>query len=324
MPKTGTTSLQLGLCNDRESLISKGVLYPNIDDYDFQWPLMLPFLDSPEQHHMIQKYGYSATECKHFTKKYLRDFYQTLENGGGDLCVLSNEGFSDITGKNLRFFRNFLDKLFDEYTVIVYNRKASSLYPSYLQELLKAGVAFSNLPDPSRYRSKTAQTIQQFTEVFAEKVQVIQFDPCLLYNGSTVDDFYHRYLPCQAPEITRQNTSLPTSTAIALALISEKIPRFDSQYQGENPLWGFVRKALTEADLNNQQKFSLPEEWTYTIARNHGEDTSAFKKPQKDVTPREFQHWLRTQVSQQDWIQVIEKMAMSHLKTIFTFLEKEI
>ena len=312
MPKTGTTSLQHGLFCDRQRLCDHNILYPVINNEQYHWPLMLPFLSCPENHHLVRKQGFSKKQLNHFVKQYLQDLYQQLEDSNPHLCILSNEGFSDLNAKELHFFKNFLDRLFLDYRIVVYHRKASSLYSSYVQELLKAGVLLSELPDPLHYRSKTANVISAYTDCFAERVTVIPFDSKTLLNGSTIDDFYHRFVSLKPPTVARQNVSLPKSIVIAFGVISQTIPRFTQQTTGENPVWSVVRQALKERAWPEQEKFTVPQAWMYTIAKNHGEDLSTFE-PVAPPTRKEFIQWFLAQMGPETWIKIIQAVALFHL-----------
>lgn len=153
MPKTGSTAIQLALAENRDNLVSAGILYPKIPS---------PFIN--HQKHMIylsmfrqgdtdqwvkhpeikEKIKLTYGEVKNFEEFWLNDLDNQIKNTKPHTIIISDEGFFNCMANkksnihvNIRQFLTKLDVKPIDFKIVGYLRSPPDYYLSRAQQTLK-------------------------------------------------------------------------------------------------------------------------------------------------------------------------------------------
>lgn len=319
LPKTGSTSLQQALYEDRRNLLKNGYFYADLETDFHHWPLQMPFVHQPSKHHLIRKRGLTEAESMNFIREKIHDFQRQLSQSNAHTCILSSEGFSDIPLDKIDQFRDFLQRMFHKTVIIVYKRDSVSGYLSELNERMKQGTSLSNLPFPKSYVIHQEQVIQRFVRCFGEdairhQAYVVQ----RFVNQDIVQDFYHQFLlkddakqraeNFSIPTTKRANVGLPIQAAIILSLLSEVVPPILSS--GSNPQWRFLQNAVSshfnQEPLITSKKLLLPQHWIEQLQNPHNQSDLL------PITQHEMREFFKSQIDTSDWMAVINGILQHH------------
>jgi hypothetical protein len=158
--KTGTSAIQKSLNQNREWLLTKGILYPQPDCLD--------------AHHQIASYVLSTVEDKTVTHN---KFFEIVEswnkqaNFQNCLLLLSSEIFSE--GVDFDYLKGyFSDK---KVRIIIYIRRQDLLLESVYNQVLKQnGMVIDNVVETPPYNLDTWRLIRQWEYVVGEDNVIVK------------------------------------------------------------------------------------------------------------------------------------------------------
>lgn len=228
-PKTGSTSLQMGLNRIRNELLKEGVFYPVSPEIIFySHHLLIALFGKTEFMEVFQIRDFGSQEnLLQLTRRFLSEIKENAGKMGCHTIVLSSElTFPGHPGKDPHKLVQSLKEISPDIEPVVYVREPASMYQSQIQQRAKGG---NFLKPPNRTNIRTG--LEKIEEAFQRLPTVRAFDRKQLTNGDILDDFCSEVLglkqlgPC-LPRI-EENVSLSaevTSTLIAYNKFVETMP----------------------------------------------------------------------------------------------------
>lgn len=276
--KTGSTSIQNSLGNSREVLLTHNIYYPKNRPYNHIFRFVPIFLEDPEFSFVFRKELLENENKHNKIEKYRKMWVKEIRACKQDNFIITAEDFTlpFFSEKAVRNLKEFVEKYFDEVTIIVYFRHFDTWIPSQVQQGIKMGKIkyidhaikkYLNDSDIFSYKN----ILNKWIKVFGINNMVIRpFDPKVFHNGSLLADFFHSCkLPVDdgaIPEI-RSNESLGKNAISFLQKYNQAYPRLvDGKF---NPDRGTKRERIP-VDLFNalpDEKFKL--EMIYSSEQAH-------------------------------------------------------
>lgn len=236
MPKTGTTTLQSFLSQNRKLLLEQGYLYPRSPGDRNH--LKLPAFAMDQERIDNFRRGLQLTRPKvmaDFRGKFSQKFAQELSRTQAAQVVLSSEHFSAqlVHETEINRLREFLCRFCDQIQIIIYlRRQDDTLLSSYSTEVKAGRTEKLSLPDEEeRYRYYDYwQILQRWESVFGEdNISVRIFERAQLVENDLIKDFaYTTGIEISgAFQIPNQiNLSLDADSCEFLRIFNRYVPRF--------------------------------------------------------------------------------------------------
>lgn len=184
--KTGSTSIQNSLFSNRELLLKKGVIYPDIGSHFQHWGLFTAFMDEhPSSFHIIRGFGWGKEKSEKWSLEKVDQIRQYAKSNN-QCMIISAEDLHQINSK-IKDFKVFLDDIFDDYIILLYGRPAESYYASLISEFISHGV--TKFTSPIEYKHNLIDLVYLWRSVFNDKFISRPFTSDFLVNGDVVDDF---------------------------------------------------------------------------------------------------------------------------------------
>ena len=249
MPKTGTTAIQHFLNQNRQALISNGILYPKCGIPEFQHAALVKSIVS--QHYPWAKFN---DAIDHFDPAaYINEVVEESRQRQCTRVIMSSEFFwaapamqSDlpyhtVSPENLEYLEGFvrrcreLFRVFDKTQIVVYLRRQDVWLDSFFGQQIKDGFAIPEdlqLLDPKVYLLYS-ENLKMWSEAFGkENILVRVYDEHI---PDVIDDFCDLIgLPasqlvkpdCDAETVNNRLTPLAadiTQKALALNIDSQSL-----------------------------------------------------------------------------------------------------
>lgn len=249
--KTGTSSIQKTLHLNREHLLDNGILYPRCLGFDRHSLLVIPYSNGRVPREFWQKLG-SGDEALGKARDAWYDLSRQVEKHKPRKIILSGEQFLNA-GDHEGFRRAISDAVGERKTTVVcYLRDPYDLYPSSLQQVVKASHRL-----PVAVYVPFSPRIKAFMP-FGE-VEVREYDRDRLAGGDVVTDFVRSYVGVELDDVPRPaNIGLTSEgTAILQAFRKDFFPEMNNVFNREtNDFIKIVRKA--ETSLGGKEYFGKP------------------------------------------------------------------
>lgn len=243
MHKTGTSSIQATLFNNKE-LIAEKFGYQYFSYFSNHGHLCPLFYKHPE----LFRPNYLARSTKEESEKRKKVLQNQLANeikiSAPKPFILSAEDFSLLTYEQVSRFKQFLEPYFESITIIIYVREPYSFLSSMAQQFIKSGVTFAEILDDTLAPHELERTecppsysilpqyqyrIHKFQKIFGtSNVLIREFNSSTLPNGDVVQDFIEKLNPDlnimqDAPSV-RVNEALSHQAVLLLEAINRKYP----------------------------------------------------------------------------------------------------
>ncbi len=248
MHKTGSSSIQASL----NKYHAHGIRYADLGPANHSEPLLTAFLQHPEKYHIHIKNGRSKDQIRDIKEKALLLLVRELSRSDCERLIISGEGLSSLSFKELIVFKEVLSRFSEKITVIAYIRDPVSYMSSDFQEAVKGGYSGSELPLPY-YREK----FEKFFRVFGRKnINFRLFNKKSLVNGSVVSDFCELInIPHTSVVEKSSNESISLDAVKLMYLFNKK----GVMSLGEEKLLRARKKmVMLISDISNE-KFLIPE-----------------------------------------------------------------
>ncbi|MDD2223448.1 MAG: hypothetical protein PHF42_08430 [Pseudomonas sp.] len=248
MHKTGSSSIQASL----NKYHANGIRYADLGFVNHSQPLLTAFLENPERYHIHIKNGRSKDQIRAIKEKTLLLLLRELNRPDCEKIIISGEGLSSLSFKELIVFKEILSKFTEKITVIAYIRDPVSYMSSDFQESVKGGYSGSELPLPY-YREK----FEKFLRVFGRKnINFRLFDRRSLVNSSVVSDFCELVnIPYASVVEKAFNESISLDAVRLMYLFNKK----GIMSLGDEKLLKARRKMVTLISEVSNEKFLIPE-----------------------------------------------------------------
>jgi hypothetical protein len=187
--KTGSSSIQKSLSHAADEGLLYDITYPKIQkkkfDHEFLAISYKPFSKLPRV--IRTKYAGKENILEKDRVKYRRQFLNILNKS--QKVILSSEYLTNFNPEEISLLKNDLRELgYEDIKIVVYVRKPSSYYLSFIQQQLKASKCIS---DPRTFSYPFKKTICNWHNFFPGKIIVKPFDITKLKNNCVVQDFLH-------------------------------------------------------------------------------------------------------------------------------------
>lgn len=245
--KTGTTTIQSFLYENRERLADQGFYYPLSLRYpDNRYISMVAY--NPNRRDDITKKLNIRTDQQlvDFQDSIIKEFNEEMKNVSSDMStVISGEHIqSRLTSlEEINRLKDILNKAgFEEVKVIVYLRNPAEIANSLLSTAVKSDEPYESVPEPSHSYLETLcnhkRTVENYTSVFGKENLIVRlFRKDRFYKGSLIHDISKCIgVDSENEELVYpqyENEGLSLLGIKVLAKLNHKIPRFDAM--GENP-----------------------------------------------------------------------------------------
>ena len=269
--KTGSTSIQNSLFSNRELLLKKGVIYPDIGSHFQHWGLFTAFMDEhPSNFHIFRDWGWGRESSEQWSLEKVEQIRQYARSNN-QYMIISAEDLHRINSK-LENFKHFLDDIFEQYFILLYARLADSYYSSWISEFIGQGV--NNFTFPLDYKHNLINVVNLWKSVFSDNFIARPFSSESLVNGDVVDDFLEvvdRVLGVKLKSnfVKVYENASPSGTAIALLhLFNQKNNRFVENKL--NTFWFNARQLLRTCPASQESpKLSFSKEVREIIRINN-------------------------------------------------------
>lgn len=197
--KTGSTSLQAFLRENREQLLDAGVLFPLSPGLDNQPALAAYAMGDCKRERLLAQVGVSnEAELAAFKARFEDNLREEVSEAAADAMVLSNEHcHSRIhTREELERLAALLGQVAETVRVIFYVRRQDQVATSLYSTALKVGQGRKRpdmkISNPPPFAFDYWHTCQLYTEVFGkEAMDVRLFDKARFAGGDLISDFCH-------------------------------------------------------------------------------------------------------------------------------------
>jgi hypothetical protein len=250
--KTGTTSIQHFLCENRQALAARGFFVPSFLGVgpNHRW---LPLLAQDE----LTVDGFTSRQGLDISPERLREgraamrmeLHQAAATTGEATWIISSEQLqSRLTTVDLLRLRRLLEPLFAEIRVLVYLRQPLPTAISAWSTRTRSGRVSPSLPSPQSCESLCdhAATLRRWQRVFGRSQLMVRlFHPSPLRGGSLLEDFS----ACTGIG-DLSGLALPSHANPSLSFQAIKVLWQLQQLLGDTPSWrwrelvGFVERSL--------------------------------------------------------------------------------
>ncbi|WP_370658999.1 hypothetical protein [Campylobacter coli] len=197
--KTGTTSIQTFLSNNRDLLKKQEIIYPSsLGNNGSQWDFtFLAYDNIRSDEYCIGRKIYTKHDFKNHKKKVFFDLKKELKKAKCQELLISSEHLSSRLQdlKEIKRCKKILNILgFKEIKILVYLREQNSEVASAFSTTIKSGGSLNNIQiNPGKYnRGKYDLLLFKWQEVFdKENIITRLFDKNEFYQGDLLKDFIH-------------------------------------------------------------------------------------------------------------------------------------
>jgi hypothetical protein len=188
--KTGTSSIQTTLFNNRKKLLTHDINYAQLSDGPNHSIILLPLFRRAPHRYRTNRLAGIDTEEKAAKKNAsslvaLRD---ALKSNKSASIVFSGEGIAGLPANRLEQLRAELEPYAARFRVIAYIRDPYSTTNSMIQQRVRRGQTYQEIIEAPPYPRYSR--IQASIEVFGrENVDIRMFDPGHFVHGDLIADF---------------------------------------------------------------------------------------------------------------------------------------
>ena len=227
LPKTGTTSIQMTLFENRDYLGREcSIHYPDFSRN--HWRIALPFLGEVrfgKLERAVSKTGKSRQHLHKLATKDLSELERELPRFGH--TFISSEHLSGMPKSMAKRLRHHLESLDEGFRVIVYVRHPGDYYSSIIQQSIKMGGR--RLSEIADIQIDYEKTFRRLVSVYGkERLVVRSFSPARFVNNDLIDDFFAATVgdtPVGLKKV-RRNESLSTPAVLLMDRING-MPEFE-------------------------------------------------------------------------------------------------
>jgi len=202
MPKTGTTSLQNALSEEKDFLLSHGILYPSTNIHRFNHNFF-GYMSENEQYippsQQISFHG-RINHLNSALEKNWKLIERQIKKHNPHTTIISAETiFKGLTVGEYKKLRDRLMSVSTSILPVVYVRQPSRHYLSNIQQKLKYSNHLYTPPQPFEIRN----ILESCEKQFGQEPKVIQFEKQLLFNEDITSDFLNRFTKIPLAEFSR-------------------------------------------------------------------------------------------------------------------------
>jgi hypothetical protein len=235
--KTGTSTLQKYLSENRLGLLQQGFLYPISTSGTDHYKIALAFYDAFKDDDLAKIiHVYSESEWEKFRMDFIHDLKEQVRNSQCHTTIISCEHLHSrllSPSEKLRIIFFFEECGFDEIRIVVYIREQVSLANSLYSTAVCYGFTGTDIPGPDDSHINCLcdhkKTIESWSSVFGLNNLIVRlYDPDRQISFSTVVDFLSLFPDLNYKlftSVTESNISLSCTGISIMRRINELEPR---------------------------------------------------------------------------------------------------
>lgn len=258
--KTGTTSIQSYLVDNRELLRQHKIMYSKVlgDPNNIRLSIALQNTDKIDDSRVHAKLT-KKEDILTFREKLRQDIKEEIALQNPDALVISSEHLSSRMNKEeeVKRLKIFLNELSDDVTIIIYIRRQDKFFESLYSTAIKKGnVMDFSFPNKGQEREDFHynRMLILWENIFGiNNIKVKIFDKNKLYQHDIISDFIDTLkLPLlHKPESSkRENTSFGRKKLAFLKEFNTFVPEIIKQRT--NPIRGNIEELLEKVDINDE------------------------------------------------------------------------
>lgn len=234
--KTGTTTLQNFLANNRQNLLDNNYLYPNTPGKTNHIKLPILASDSKKFPNMHKAWKlYSTEKIDKFTTEFMEGLEQELTLSNCENVVFSSEHCSSrlIAEEEIQNLKSLLNNFVEDIEVIIYLRRQDKFLASTYSTAIRAGHTYQ-FSIPSQKSIETRYNyyniLNKFAKVFGKnKITVRIFESSQMIEGDLIKDFTHTIglkTDDSYTSVPNLNTSLDVYSLEYTRLLNKNLKKF--------------------------------------------------------------------------------------------------
>ena len=232
--KTGSSSIQYFLRDNRERLVELGHLYPESPGRARHTRLSLYVKSESELASRPEWYRQKQSQPAAFRKAFRRRLFSEIERSGLTRVLFSDEGLAELSAPALRRLRRFTGRIAKSLRLVVYLRRQDDHLVSHYQQEVKVGETRQlgewvqqDMSDTYAYYSRL-RTWERLLE--PDQLVVRRFEPGHFVGGSLFQDFL------EAADIDARAEDMVQSPSRNVSLDAESVEflRLLNLYRVEN------------------------------------------------------------------------------------------
>lgn len=233
-PKAGSTTIQEALKLNRETLAARDILAWEPDASKGSPARTLANRFAPPQRPLLPReraYFTTRAQTVEWSLENWRVMSELVRARRPALTVMSSEALMAIS--RVRRVLLALREIFDEIHIIAYIRDPAEQYRSAIDEIIRDGARFADLPSPAEFHFPSHEVIRTWHDILGrEYVTVRNFDRRNLEGGDLVTDFFAQVGrvagadPVAIESPPRANESLSAAATVWLLAMNETFERF--------------------------------------------------------------------------------------------------
>ncbi len=240
MWKTGTTTIQETLFENKELLKKEGILYPTeLKNHIF----IIPQVRKDAKNHVaVKSYNKGIDRLNEIGQQLLDQI--ASEKNTESTYILSSEFFMDFNSVEIENLKNIFSPYFDDFQIICYLRPPIAHYTSAVNEQVKQGhypldVAYDKHCDIDEY-----DRLDWWAKTFGkDNLNVRIFNRNSWVNNDLIDDFFSALNLGKPDNMVRVKNKNQTLSHIGV-LIADHIAKVAPSFTSKRPNTSFLHKIL--------------------------------------------------------------------------------
>jgi len=258
--KTGTTSIQSFLADNRDELHKHKIMYSKVlgDPNNIRLSIALQDTDKIDDSRIHAKIT-TKEKILNFKEELRSDLSEEIQKEKPEILIISSEHLSSRMNreKEIKRLKYFLNQFSDDITVIVYLRRQDKFFESLYSTAIKKGnVIDFSFPDKGREGQNFHynRMLKLWENVFGfENIKVNIFEKSRLFQKDVISDFIHTLnLPIkyEKGKEKRENLSFGRKKLAFLKEFNNFIPEIINHRV--NPSRGNIEKLLENIDIEDE------------------------------------------------------------------------
>jgi len=266
-PKAGSTTIQNALSLNRDRLAASDVLAWQPDGTKGPPARVLANRFAPDKRPLLPRerlFFRSRAETMEWSLENWRALSALVKERKPALTVLSSESLFAVA--NVNRVLEALGETFSDISIIAYIRDPAEQYKSSLDQIIRDGARFADLPLPGEFRFPSHEVIRAYHDILGkDRLIVRNFDRRNLAEGDLIADFFGHVAQTAGTSLAametpkRANESLCAAATVWLLAMNETFNRFSTGEDRDllKRRFALIRRLTRAEALNGLPKLSL-------------------------------------------------------------------